>query len=198
MARFFKYTIALLNLPRLIFHLLFYFVYINKCRDDVSVAIRHRWPHVNGSNFALGFIFLLVWDKTYRNIFYFRIGFWKYLIQWLAPPHNSFKIYTYADIEPGLLGVHSFATYIYATKVGRNFTIRNNVTIGKGTKGMPIIGNNVTIYVNCVIFGDIVIGDNVIIGAGSIVNKSIPSNCVVVGNPARIVKRNGIRVNEAL
>ena len=44
-------------------------------------------------------------------------------------------------------------------------------------------------------FGGITIGDNVIIGAGSVVTKDIPSNCVVVGNPARIIKQDGERVN---
>ena len=47
----------------------------------------------------------------------------------------------------------NFATYINAKKVGRNFTIKNNVTIGNNNDGnKPVIGNNVTIHVNCVIF----------------------------------------------
>ena len=134
-----KYVIAFLNLPRLIFHLLFYCIYMGKCKDDIAVALKHRWE--SGGNHVLGFLFLIVWDKTYRNIFYFRIGAWKYLIQWLAPPHNSFEIYTHADIAPGLLGVHPFATYINAEKVGRNLGIRNNVTIGVNDDGKrPIIG----------------------------------------------------------
>lgn len=33
-------------------------------------------------------------------------------------------------------------------------------------------------------------GDQVIIGSGTIVTKNIPSNCIVVGNPARIIKEN--------
>ena len=41
---------------------------------------------------------------------------------------------------------------------------------------------------NVVIIGDIEIGDNVTIGAGSVVVKSVPSNCVIAGNPARIIK----------
>lgn len=52
------------------------------------------------------------------------------------------------------------------------------------------IGNNVWVAANVTILPGIVIGDNVVIGAGSVVTKSIPSNKVVVGNPARILKEN--------
>lgn len=61
-----------------------------------------------------------------------------------------------------------------------------------------MIGNNVTVNVNSVVLGDIVIGNNVTIGAGTVLMKSVPDNCVVVGNPAYILKKDGIRVNEKL
>lgn len=38
------------------------------------------------------------------------------------------------------------------------------------------------------IIGNVNIGDNVIVGAGSVVVKDVPSNCVVAGNPAKIIK----------
>lgn len=53
---------------------------------------------------------------------------------------------------------------------------------------IPIIGNNVIIGANCVIIGDVSIGDGAIIGAGSVVTKSVPQNAIVVGNPAKIIK----------
>jgi acetyltransferase-like isoleucine patch superfamily enzyme len=49
------------------------------------------------------------------------------------------------------------------------------------------IGNNVFIGANSVVLKGVKIGDNVIIGACTLVNKSIPSNSVVVGNPMRII-----------
>ena len=79
--------------------------------------------------------------------------------------------------------------------IGDNCTLRNSTTIGhkKLSDGSfskcPRIGNNVDIGANVCIIGDIVIGDNVIIGAGSVVTKSIPSDCTVVGNPARILEK---------
>lgn len=70
-------------------------------------------------------------------------------------------------------------------------TLHQGVTIGKnfgGTKyGYPTIGDNVIIFPNSIIVGDIKIGNNVIIGAGSIVINDIPDNCVVAGNPAKVV-----------
>lgn len=51
-----------------------------------------------------------------------------------------------------------------------------------------------TIGCNAVVIGKITIGDNVIVGAGAIVTKSIPDYCTVVGNPARIIKKDNKKV----
>ena len=71
------------------------------------------------------------------------------------------------------------------TVIGKNFTVYNNVTIGQKNGRYPVIGNNVTIYPGSVIVGDISIGDNVVIGANSFVNKCVNNNAVVAGNPAK-------------
>lgn len=55
--------------------------------------------------------------------------------------------------------------------------------------GKPItIGNNVWITTNCTILGGVTIGDNTIIGAGSVVTKDIPANVFAAGNPCRVIK----------
>lgn len=72
------------------------------------------------------------------------------------------------------------------------------MTIGGDNGGIPIISHYITINVNVVVLGDIVIGDNVTIGAGTVLLKSVPDNCVVVGNPAYILRKNGALVNEKL
>lgn len=50
------------------------------------------------------------------------------------------------------------------------------------------VGNNVWIGGNVVVLPGVSIGDNVVIGAGSVVTKDIPSNSVAVGNPCRVIK----------
>ena len=83
-------------------------------------------------------------------------------------------------------------------------TIKDNVTLAPGvhilahdastknhlgyTKiGKVSIGNNVFVGANSIILPNVNIGDNVIIGAGSVVTKSIPAEVVVAGNPAEII-----------
>lgn len=55
--------------------------------------------------------------------------------------------------------------------------------------GKPItIGDNVWFVGNCVVLPGVTIGNNVVVGAGSVVTKDIPDNAVVVGNPAKIIR----------
>lgn len=72
--------------------------------------------------------------------------------------------------------------------IGKNCVIFQNVTIGYWHDRIPHIGDNVIIYANAVVFGDITIGNDVIIGAGAVVNKSIPAGAIVAGNPAKVIK----------
>ena len=51
------------------------------------------------------------------------------------------------------------------------------------------IGNDVWIGGNCTVLGGVTIGDNVVVAAGAVVTKDVPSNCVVAGVPARVIKQ---------
>lgn len=104
------------------------------------------------------------------------------------------------------LGSHVYAnfnlvlvddTHIY---IGDHVMIGPNVVICTGTHpispklrlkqaqyNLPVkIGNNVWIGANSVILPGVTIGDNTIIGAGSIVTKDIPENVIAVGNPCKV------------
>ena len=52
-----------------------------------------------------------------------------------------------------------------------------------------VIGRNCFIGMNSIILKGAVIGDNVVIGAGSVVQGNVPDNCIVAGNPAKIIKQ---------
>ena len=193
----FKNLIVTINIPRILPHLLLYSLGVGggHFKDDL-LRNAGQW-HLKGAMWYT-FLYLLVFDKTFRNIFYFRIGKLRYWVSWLLPPHNSFVIQTYSVIGAGFLGVHPIGTTINAESIGFGFTCRNNTVIGVGTGGRPSIGDNVDVGTNSVIIGGISVGNNVKIGAGTILTKSVPDNCVVVGNPAFILKQNNIRVNKAL
>ncbi len=100
-----------------------------------------------------------------------------------------------ADIGKGLYIGHYGGIWIGPVKIGKNCNLSQDVTIGIGGKGenrgVPELGSYIYIGPGAKIFGKIVIGDNVAIGANSVVSKSVPDNAVMVGNPARIVSHDG-------
>ena len=57
------------------------------------------------------------------------------------------------------------------------------------------IGKNCFIAVGAIILPGVKIGDEVIVGAGAVVTKDVPSNTVVAGNPAKIIRKN-IKMND--
>lgn len=78
-------------------------------------------------------------------------------------------------------------------KVGKNCRLHVGVNIGAsgGADKVPVIGDNVYIGPGAIIFGDVCIGNNVMIGANSTVTKSFEENDIVIaGSPAHIIKRN--------
>lgn len=102
---------------------------------------------------------------------------------------GQIEIYYSSEIGDGLKVNHGVGTVIGARcSIGKNCTIHQNCTIGDRKGGRPRIGNNVMIYAGSMILGDISIGDNSIIGANSVVTQSCPSNSILVGSPAKIIK----------
>ncbi|KGO89420.1 serine O-acetyltransferase [Flavobacterium suncheonense] len=81
------------------------------------------------------------------------------------------------------------------SKIGDNCNISQGVTIGVSglgeKRGVPVIGNNVYIAPNSVVAGKIIVGDDVLIGACSLVNKDVESGSVMLGNPAVKISEKG-------
>ena len=115
-----------------------------------------------------------------------------YVIRFLYPPKKDLEMG--GEIGEGLVVYHGHGTVIAPYKIGRNFSVYQGVTIGNNpkpgqTRHNPIIGDNVSVYTNAVVAGNITIGDNVLIGAGAVVMKDVPSNSIVTGNPCVIRPR---------
>lgn len=92
------------------------------------------------------------------------------------------------QIGEGLLVRHYGTIFIHPeTVIGKNLIISQGVTIGVNNSGVPKIGNNVHIAPGAKVLGDIKIGDNVVIGANSVVTKDVPDNAVVGGIPSKVL-----------
>lgn len=119
------------------------------------------------------------------------------------------RFFTGIEIHPGarigkkLFIDHGMGVVIGETcEIGDEVVIYQGVTLGgtgkeKG-KRHPTIGNRVVIASGAKVLGSFKVGDNVNIGANSVVLREVPPNSTVVGIPGRIVKRNGRRIEDRL
>ena len=139
----------------------------------------------------------LSYNPQFRNILYWRLRFenkkvrmWLKILSRIYKPVESIEILVGDNnIGGGFSIPHRYCT-INAKQIGDNCSIMQGVTIGAYGDGAPIIGNNVKIFPNAVVVGDITISDNVWIGAGTFVDFNVPSNSTVkLSNKAVIAKR---------
>lgn len=112
------------------------------------------------------------------------------------------RFLTGVEIHPGAtIGKRCFIDHGMAVVIGETSEIGDDVTIYQGVtlggtgkdkgKRHPTIGNRVVLSTGAKVLGPFKVGDDVKIGAGSVVLKEVPNNCTVVGIPGTIVKRGG-------
>jgi acetyltransferase-like isoleucine patch superfamily enzyme len=105
------------------------------------------------------------------------------------------------ELEKGYIGHNVFLICRERITIGSGTIISNNVVIRdndaheiigeKYVSMKPIeIGNHVWIGTNVTILKGVKIGDGAVIGANSLVNKDIPTKCLVAGVPAKVIKEN--------
>ena len=99
-------------------------------------------------------------------------------------------------VGPGLRIDHGTALVVNPrTIIGLGVTLKNSTTIGNkmyrngSLGGSPIIEDGVIVGPNVVIFGEITIGKNSIVGPGTVVNRDVPPFSIVYGNPMTIKGR---------
>ena len=130
-----------------------------------------------------------------------------FLLRWLyrrmfAYYRTRYGIQTHWNLEVGRgFYIGHFGTIIINAnvKIGENCNINQGVTIGAENrgkrKGVPILGNKVWVGANSVIVGKVTIGDNVLIAPLSYVNFDVPSNSIVIGNPAKIINKKDATID---
>lgn len=79
-----------------------------------------------------------------------------------------------------------------------NYIERHDINVDMSSKKdrAIVIGDDVLIGVNCIILKGVTIGERTVIGAGSVVTRSIPEDCIAAGNPAVIVKDNRMKADK--
>lgn len=131
---------------------------------------------------------------------------WRMKLRLLARMLSQFaRFLTGVDIHPGaLLGRRLFIDHATGVVIGETAVVGSNVTLyqgvtlggtGKGHgKRHPTLCDGVFVGNNANVLGNITVGQNSRVGAGSVVLADVPPNSTVVGVPAHIVYRNGQRV----
>jgi serine O-acetyltransferase len=99
-----------------------------------------------------------------------------------------------ATIGPGFYIGHAGTIYIGKTRVGANFSVAHNVTVGLGAArshgGVPVLGDDVWVGPGSILYGDIAIGNGVAVNGGTVLSRSLPDRCMAGGNPGRVILLN--------
>lgn len=172
-------------------------------REDIA-CVKERDPAARS---AFEILFLYPGMKAIRM---HRRAYWCYnkklfflarMISQRAAKKTGIEIHPAAKIGKRFFIDHGTGVVIGETAIiGDDVTIYQGVTLG-GTghdtgKRHPTIGNNVLIGAGAKVLGPFTVGDNTNIAAGAVVLNEIPPNSTAVGVPARVVKRDGKRVDD--
>ena len=139
---------------------------------------------------------------AYRFYHWFWIHRWLFLARAMS---QVTRLITGIEIHPGAeIGKRFFVDHGMGVVIGETTIVGDDVTLYQGVtlggtgketgKRHPTIRNNVVIGAGARVLGNIIIGENSRVGAGSVVLRNVPDNSTIVGVPGHIVFRHGKRV----
>jgi serine O-acetyltransferase len=190
----------MIRLVKLILSIPAIIIFLCLPKNHVFFADLKRWKQIHEkkdiaskSEMLRTFCGYFTYYPELRSLFYYRVKAAKSLA-FLMPPMAALYICT-DDIGPGLYIEHGFATILSAKKIGANFWVNQQVTVGyTDDPEPPSIGDNVRLSAGAKVLGNVTIGNNSIIGANAVVVKDIPENCTAVGIPAVVIRQNGVPI----
>lgn len=175
-----------------------------RLKEEIN-SIKARDPAVRSSLEVLFLYPSFKAVRAYRRAHWFYERGHFFIARWISQHSRNktgIEIHPGAKIGKGLFIDHGAGVVIgETTEIGDNCTLYQNVTLG-GTgketgKRHPTLGNNVMVGAGARVLGPMKIGDNSKIAANAVVLEEVPPNCTAVGVPARVVKRNGVRINNS-
>lgn len=187
-----KKIFLILNIPRTL--VVYWLSKGSRYKEDIFKDLdRFAYDGKKHDKEYLTFAETILFDRCFRNVLDYRLkmdsNLKSIILRIFFPVKKDMEIGR-CKIGGGLVCYHGHGVVINADEIGENLSIWQGVTIGKNpkTEKAPTIGNNVSIYTNAVVVGDIIIGDNVKIAAGTVVRQDIPDNSLAFGNPCIIKK----------
>jgi sugar O-acyltransferase (sialic acid O-acetyltransferase NeuD family) len=176
---------------------------------DISGILTHRIPAetwhplknvLSGNNFIMGINNPLVKEAVYNFFskqFDIQVNQYQNIIHDQSIQAVTVKTGHGVAVGPGSV-IAPYAELKNMVSINRNVTVGHHTVIGEyctinpgaNIAGSCFIGKRVLIGMAANIVEQITIGENTIIGAGSLVTKSIPSNVICYGVPAKIIKEN--------
>lgn len=174
-------------------------------KEDVA-AVRERDPAARSNAEVLllySGVHALIAHRVAHGLYKKEHYFSARAISQAAKMITGIEIHPGATIGKGLMIDHGTGVVIGETaEIGDNCTIYQGVTLGGTGKDVgkrhPTLGNNVMVGAGAKVLGPFYIGDNTKIAANAVVLEEIPENCTAVGIPAKIVRREGVRVADDL
>lgn len=168
--------------------------FITSIRKDIKAAREHDPAAISTIEILLAYpgFHARQFHRVAHTLHKWRIPVLPRLISHISRFLTGIEIHPGAKIGDGLFIDHGMGVVIGETsEIGDNVTLYQGVTLGgtsqQRAKRHPTLGNNVVVGVGSQLIGNITIGDDSKIGAGSVVVTSVPPHATVVGVPGRVV-----------